>query len=128
MKKQCLAYRVIVADDEPDFIKWLCSLLNESEDFEVLGQAHTGGEAIYLITSAKPDVVIADIYMPEPDGLEVSRYVHRQLPDIKVILISAHEERIYEELAREEGAIAFIPKSKLSLHTLLQALQKEPQR
>ncbi len=120
-----MVYRVVVVDDEPDFNQWLCSLLGENEDFEVLGQAYAGGEAIYLITSAKPDVVIADIYMPEPDGLEVTRYVHRQLPDIKLILISAHEERIYEKLAREEGALAFIPKSKLSLDTLRHALQEE---
>lgn len=125
MKEQHLAYRVIVADDEPSFGEWLCSLLEKSEDFEVVGQACSGGEAIYLIVSTKPDVIIVDIYMPEPDGLEVTRYVHRHLPDVKVILISAYEERIYEELAREDGALAFIPKSKLSLDTLLQALREE---
>lgn len=118
-------YRVIVADDESDFSDWLRSLLDKSEDFEVLGQAYDGAEAINLISSTKPDVVIADIYMPEPDGLKVTRYVHRHLPDVKVILISTSEERIYEKLAREDGALAFIPKSKLSLDTLLQALQEE---
>jgi len=118
-------YRVIVADDESDFSDWLRSLLDKSEDFEVLGQAYDGAEAINLISSTKPDVVIADIYMPEPDGLEVTRYVHRHLPDVKVILISTSEERIYEKLAREGGALAFIPKSKLSLDTLLQTLQEE---
>ena len=120
-----MAYRVIVADDEFDFSEWLRSLLDKSEDFEVLGQAYDGMEAINLITSTKPDVVIADIYMPEPDGLEVTRYIHRHLPDVKVLLISAHEQRIYEQLSREDGALALIPKSRLSLDTLLQALQEE---
>ena len=127
MKEQHLVYRVIVADDESDFSEWLRSLLDKSEDFEVLGQAYDGAEAINLIMSTKPDVVIADIYMPEPDGLEVTRYVHRHLPDVKVILISAYKERIYEKLAREDGALTFIPKSKLSRDTLLQALQEELQ-
>ena len=127
MKEQHLVYRVIVADDESDFSEWLRSLLDKSEDFEVLGQAYDGAEAINLIMSTKPDVVIADIYMPEPDGLEVTRYVHRHLPDVKVILVSAYEERIYEKLAREAGALTFIPKSKLSRDTLLQALQEELQ-
>lgn len=122
-----MLYRVIVADDEPDFNEWLRSLLDKSEDFEVVGQAYNGAEAINLITSTKPNVVIVDIYMPEPDGLEVTRYVHRNLPDIKVILISAYEERIYEKLAREDGALAFIPKTKLSVDTLLRALQEELQ-
>lgn len=125
MKEQHLAYRVIVADNEPSFSEWLCSLLEKSEDFEVVGQACYCGEAIYLIVSTKPDVIIVDIHMPEPDGLEVTRYVHRHLPDVKVILISAYEERIYEELAREDGALAFIPKSKLSIDALLQALREE---
>lgn len=118
-------YRVIVADDESDFSDWLRSLLDKSEDFKVLGQAYDGAEAINLISSTKPDVVIADIYMPEPDGLELTRYVHRHLPDVKVILVSTYEERIYEKLAREDGALAFIPKSQLSLDTLLQTLQEE---
>lgn len=120
-----MVYRVIVADDEPDFSQWLCSLLDKSEDFEVVGQACQGAEAITLISSTRPDVVIADIYMPEPDGLEVTRYVSRHLPSVKVILISAHEEPIWERLAKEEGALAFIPKSKLSLDALLQALRAE---
>lgn len=122
-----MVYRVIVADDESDFSDWLRALLNKSEHFEVLGQAYDGAEAINLITSTKPDVVIADIYMPEPDGLEVTRFVHSHLPDVKVILISVYKERIYEKLAKEDGALAFIPKSNLSLDTLLQALQEEPQ-
>jgi len=120
-----LAYRVIVADDERDFSEWLRSMLDKCEDFEVVGQAYDGAEALNLIVSAKPDVLIADIFMPEPDGLEVTRYAHRHLPDVKVILISAHEERIYEQLAREDGALVFIPKSQLSLDTLFQALQEE---
>lgn len=127
MKEQHLAYRVVVADDESEFSEWLCLLLDKSKDFEVVGQAHYGGDAIYLIVSTKPDVVIADIHMPEPDGLEVTRYVHQHLPDIKVILISAYKEPIYERLAREEGTVALIPKSKLSLDALLQALQEEAQ-
>ena len=122
-----MAYRVIVVDDEPDFNEWLCSLLHKSEDFEVLGQAYNSADAIKLIMSTKPDVAIVDIFMPESDGLDMSRCVHQHLPDTKVILMSAYEERIYARLAKEESALAFIPKSKLSLDTLLQALQEEVQ-
>ena len=116
-----------MVDDEPDFSEWFCSLLNKSKDFEVLGCAYSGQEAIYLITSMKPDVVIADIYMPEPDGLEVARYVQRNFPGIKAIVVSAYRERVYDTLAREEGALAFIPKTNLSLTALRQALQEEEQ-
>ena len=115
--------RVVVVDDEPEFRKWLLSLLKGSDDFEVVGEASTGPEAIQLVKIVMPDLVIADVYIPLPDGLEVARYVHDCFPGIKAILISAHTERVYERLARREGALAFIPKARLSLDVLRQALQ-----
>jgi YesN/AraC family two-component response regulator len=121
----CRVYRVFVADDEPEFREWFRSLLENSEDFRLVGEAKTGTEAIYLIPSILPDLVIADIYMPEPDGLEVARYVKRHFSGVKAILVSAYEERVYERLAKEEGALAFIPKAKLSLNALRQALKGE---
>jgi two-component system response regulator YesN len=116
-------YRVIVADDEAEFRDWLKSLLDGSGDFQMVGEASTGSEAVHLIPLLLPDLVIADMYMPEPDGLEVARYVQRHFSSIKAILVSAYEERVYERLAREEGALAFIPKAKFSLDALRQALR-----
>jgi YesN/AraC family two-component response regulator len=118
-------YRVIIADDEPDFRTWLRSLLDNSEDFLLVGEASNGTEAVDLLPSLTPDLVIADMYMPGPDGLEVARYVQLHFPATKAILISAHQERVYEKLASDEGALAFIPKTELSLNTLRQALQGE---
>ena len=117
-------YRVIVADDEPEFLAWLGSLLNSSDDFKVVGEASSGTEAIELITLLVPDLLIADIYMPDPDGLKLARHIHYHFPDTKAILISAHCELVYEKLAREEGALAFIPKVRFSLDTLRQVLQE----
>jgi two-component system response regulator YesN len=116
-------YRVVVADDEPEFRSWLKSLLDDSEDFRLIGEASNGAEAVNLIPSLLPDLVIADIYMPEPDGLEVARYVRHNFSGVKAILVSAYEEHVYERLARDEGALAFIPKAKLSLAALRQALK-----
>ena len=116
-------YRVVVADDEPEFRSWLKSLLNDSEDFRLIGEASNGAEVVNLIPSLLPDLVIADIYMPEPDGLEVARYVQHNFSGVKAILVSAYEEHVYERLARDEGALAFIPKAKLSLAALRQALK-----
>ena len=65
------------------------------------------------------------MYIPEPDSLEVARYVQRNFTSIKAIVVSAYEERVYEKLAKEEGALAFIPKKRLSLDTLRQALKQE---
>lgn len=114
-------YRVLLADDESEFRGWLQSLLEGSGDFQVVGEASTGKEALNQVTLLKPDLMIADVDMPQGDGLEVARYVLRHLPGIKVILISGHTERGYERLAREEGAF-FISKRDLSLKTLRHAL------
>jgi two-component system response regulator YesN len=116
-------YRVVVADDEPEFRSWLKSLLDDSEDFRLIGEASNGAEVVSLIPSLLPDLVIADMYMPEPDGLEVARYVQHNFSGVKAILVSAYEEHVYERLARDEGALAFIPKSKLSLNALRRALK-----
>jgi two-component system response regulator YesN len=123
--ERCMVYRVIVVDDEPEFRDWLKSLMENSKDFKIVGEAKTGTEAVYLIPSLLPDLVIADMYMPEPDGLEVARYVQRNFSGMKAIVVSAYEERVYERLAREEGALAFIPKARLSLDALRQALKGE---
>lgn len=94
----------------------------------MVGEVGNGTEALQLIPSLLPDLLIADMYMPEPDGLEVVRYVQQHFSGIKAILVSAHEDRVYEELAKEEGALAFIPKARLSLDALRQALKGEEAR
>jgi two-component system, response regulator YesN len=116
-------YTVVVADDEPEFRSWLKSLLDDSEDFRMIGEASNGAEVVNLIPTLLPDLVIADMYMPEPDGLEVVRYVQHNFSGVKAILVSAYEENVYERLARDEGALAFIPKTRLSLDALRQALK-----
>ena len=118
-------YRVVLADDEPEFIAWLSSLLKSSADFEVVGEAKNGAEAVELIPSLMPDLVIADMYMPGPDGLEVARCVQERFPNTKAILVSAYAERVYERLAKEAGALTFIPKVSFSLEALRQALRGE---
>jgi two-component system, response regulator YesN len=116
-------HRVIVADDDPEFMGWLRSLLNSSGDFLIVGEAKNGIEALNLVSSLIPDLIITDVYMPDPDGIAVTRQIHEKFPSIKSILISANEGRIWGELAIKEGALAYIPKRQLSLGVLRQALQ-----
>ena len=116
-------HRVIVADDEPDFRHWLRSRLDNSPDFEVVGEASSGKEAVRLTELLLPDAVIADIYMPELDGIEAAHHISEKMPGVKVILVSAYEGRVFQGLAHEGGATAFIPKFGLSLYSIRQALQ-----
>jgi len=100
-------------------------LLEESSQFTVVGEAQTGSEAVKLVGSLNPDLVITDVDMPDGDGLEVVKILREQVPAVQVIIVSAHTGKGYERLAREEGAAAFIPKAKLSLEILSQVLQGE---
>ena len=121
--KQSGCYSVVIADDEPEFRRWLITLLQNSGDFDVIGEASTGSEAVQLIPQLVPDLIIADMYMPEPDGLEVAKCVQSHFPDTRAILVSAYADRVYDRLAKEAGALTFIPKVSFSLEVLRKALQ-----
>lgn len=116
-------WRVVVADDEPEFRSWIRSLLEAAEDFLVVGEAGTGTEAMAVISHVRPDLVIADLYMPGPDGLEVAKYVQDTMPHAKAILVSAHTERVFERLAKDAGALTFIPKAAFSVEAVRRALR-----
>lgn len=90
----------------------------------MVGEASTTAEALSLIALSTPDLVIADVDMPNGDGLDLTAQVQRELPRIQVILISSHTERQYHVLARQAGALAFIPKTMFSLDALRDALQE----
>ena len=115
---------MILADDAGEFRNWLRSLLEESSQFTVVGEAQTGSEAVKLVGSLIPDLVITDVDMPDGDGLEVV-ILREQVPGVQVIIVSAHTGKGYERLAREEGAAAFIPKAQLSVEALSQVLRGE---
>jgi two-component system, response regulator YesN len=117
-------YRVLLADDTPDVLVWLRSLLERSRCFAVIGEARNGCEVLRFIETLKPDAVLTDIEMPGLDGFDVARSIRQRWPTIKVILFSTQHGRSYERLAREEGAIAFIPKAQLSGAALCHALRE----
>ena len=94
----------------------------------MVGDAGSGREALRLTKSLAPDLVLADIYMPDLDGLEVARYIREHFSGMKVILVSAAGGQAYERLAAEEGALAFIPKADLSLDALRRVLQRGKRR
>ena len=117
--------RVLIADDSSSVLNDLSKLLSSHREIEVIGSANNGEEAVELAAELLPDVVITDVDMPDGDGLDVVRLLRARLPSVKVIVISGHTSQGYEKLARDEGALAFIPKTKLSLDALSQALQGE---
>jgi DNA-binding NarL/FixJ family response regulator len=82
------------------------------ENFEVCGQAKDGQEAIEKAVQLHPDLVVTDLSMPVMNGLDEARLLRRLLPDVPVILYTAHSSPTVEKEARRAGASAVISKSE----------------
>ena len=102
--------RVIVADDHDLTRRALARVLAADALIDVVGEAADGEEAVRLVGSLSPDVVLMDIRMPGVDGLEALRRI-RAAGDTPVVLCSSYHDRQYSEAAEQLGAAAFLAKS-----------------
>jgi DNA-binding NarL/FixJ family response regulator len=85
--------KVLIVDDHPVVRKGLWSCLDSRPGLKVVGEATNGNEAIKQIAALEPDVVLMDISMPEMDGLEVTEKLHKDLPELKVLVLSVQSDR-----------------------------------
>ncbi|NWF71222.1 MAG: response regulator transcription factor [Chloroflexi bacterium] len=79
--------------------------------FEVVGEASTGSEALQLALELQPDLIIMDLHLPEMSGIEATRQIRRQCPHIRVIALTAYNEKAYQRALREAGADGFVLKT-----------------
>src|SRR5579859_4033887 len=102
--------RVVVADDHPLFRDGLRSLL-EARGIEVVGEARNGREAVEEARRQNPDVVLMDLSMPELNGLVATRLISAQLPDVKVVILTASEDDADLFEAIKSGAQGYLFKN-----------------
>jgi DNA-binding NarL/FixJ family response regulator len=105
-----MTIRIILADDHAILRQGLKSLLEEEPDFQVVGEAGNGLEALKLVDHLKPDVLVVDVMMPRMNGLEVIRQAHIHCPGIKIIVLSMHDREAYIIEAIRNGASAYVLK------------------
>ena len=103
--------RVLLADDQVLFVESLRTVLEtRAEDFEVVGVAFNGREALQLVMEKHPDIILMDVRMPEMDGVEATKIIHETYPDIHVLMLTTFDDDEYVVEALNHGAAGYMLK------------------
>ncbi|MBP7964343.1 MAG: response regulator transcription factor [Caldilineaceae bacterium] len=105
--------RIVLADDHPVVRMGLRALLESEPDIQVVGEANNGVEALELVASLTPDIVIMDISMPEMDGMEATRRIRDSFPETKVLILTVHAQERYLFPVLKAGAAGYVLKSTI---------------
>jgi DNA-binding NarL/FixJ family response regulator len=102
--------RILLADDHTILRDGIRSLLEDEPDMTVIGEAEDGRTAVKLACQLKPDVVLMDIAMPLLNGLEATRQIKHDCPQVKVLILTMHENEEYIRQVLASGAMGYILK------------------
>jgi DNA-binding NarL/FixJ family response regulator len=102
--------RVLIVDDHAILRDGIRSLLESQEDIEVVGEASDGSEALEYTATLHPDIVLMDISMPKTSGLDATRLIKEQFPQVKVLILTQHDNREYIVPALKAGASGYVLK------------------
>jgi two-component system response regulator NreC len=105
--------RILLADDHGLVRRGARAILQAQRDWKVVGEAANGREALEKAVKLKPDVLVADISMPELDGIEVTRQIRESLPEIKVLVLTMHESEHMVRRALQSGANGYLLKTDI---------------
>lgn len=102
--------RVLIADDHGLVRAGIRALLERHLSTEVVGEASNGREALLMVREHQPDIVLMDIAMPEPNGLEVVRQLEKEFPKVRCIILSMHADEEHVWQALQAGAAGYLVK------------------
>lgn len=114
--------RLLLVDDQDLVRRGLKALLKLDADLEIVGEASNGREAIALIPSLQPDVVLMDVRMPEMDGVAATKLIGQQFPGVKVLVLTTFDDDDYVSRALQAGASGYLLKD-VSLEELAQTIR-----
>jgi len=118
-----MAYSIFIVDDHDIIREGLKTILRRQPDYEVIGEAKDGEEALEKVSSLKPDILLLDITMPKKTGLEIIEQVLKKSPSTKILIISVHKANAYVLKALQSGVKGYLSKENAA-DDLLQALRK----
>ncbi len=105
-----MSVKIVLSDDNDAIRRIQRAILEADPDFEIVGEACNGQEAIRLVEQLQPDVVIMDINMPIINGFEATRKIHVSYPDVKVLGFSSHVGEAYVRGMLQAGASGYLVK------------------
>ncbi|MBI5586209.1 MAG: response regulator transcription factor [Deltaproteobacteria bacterium] len=114
--------RILIADDHTIVRQGLARLLEDQPGFQVVGEAYDGRMAIEKATALKPDVIVMDIGMPLLNGIEAARRIRKQLPKIRILILSMYSQEHYIHELLETGISGYLLKES-SGRDIIQAIQ-----
>ena len=115
--------RVLVVDDHAILRDGIRSLLENQDDIIVVGEASDGSEAFASVGKLLPDIVLMDISMPKTNGLEATRLIKERFPNVKVLILTQHDNREYIAPALGAGASGYVLK-RSGRREMLKALRQ----
>ncbi|MEJ2740721.1 MAG: response regulator transcription factor, partial [Dehalococcoidia bacterium] len=103
--------KVLIADDHPLLRESLHKTLSNQRDMKVVGEAGDGNEVIRMAEELKPDIIIMDIMMPTVNGIEASKQIKKDHPNIAILILTAYDDDNYVLGLLEAGAAGYLLKS-----------------
>ena len=102
---------IVLADDHQVVVEGLTAVLQAEPGLRVVGHALDGGQVVEVVERLRPDVLVCDLMMPGVNGLEVTRRLHQQRPQLKIIVLSMHAHESYVFDALRSGASGYVLKA-----------------
>ena len=115
--------RILLVDDHAVVRFGIAQLINRQADMIVCGEEEDASKAMGSIANLKPNLVIADISLRDSSGLELMRNIKAQYPSLPVLVVSAHDESIYAEIAFRAGALGYLMKEE-ALEKIVTAIRR----
>jgi DNA-binding NarL/FixJ family response regulator len=110
VREPIMKIKILLVDDHAVVLRGLQFFLGTQKDFEIVGEAHNGKEAIEMMEQCQPDVVLMDLVMPVVDGIEATAYITRHYPEVRVLVLTSFSDQDYVLPALQAGASGYLLK------------------